>query len=55
MRRLLMDATTYDPLDSILDEYIGDELTWEDLQRGFSAFIEDQQLEEPERMGLEAA
>lgn len=41
-----MNAITHEALDLILDEYIGDDLTWEDLQRGFSAFIEDQQSEE---------
>lgn len=49
-----MDTVPYDMLDPILDEYIGDELTWEDLQRGFSAFIEDQQAEE-EQILMETA
>jgi hypothetical protein len=27
------------------DDYIGDELTMEDLQQGYSAFLEDEKLE----------
>lgn len=40
-----MDALEYDTTAPVVDEYIGDELTWEDLQKGYSAFFEDEQSE----------
>jgi hypothetical protein len=43
-----MDALDYDIIAPALDEYIGDELTWEDLKKGLIAFLEDEQLEQLE-------
>jgi len=40
-----MDALIYDLIAPVMDEYIGDELTVEDLQKGYAAFIEDEQSE----------
>jgi hypothetical protein len=38
-----MDALEYDTTAPVVDEYIGDELTWEDLQKGYSPFEPDQE------------
>lgn len=40
-----MDALDYETIVSVVEEYIGDDLTWEDLQEGFSAFLADEQRE----------
>ncbi len=49
-----MDAFEFDTIATAFDEYIGDELTWEDLKKGFSAFVEDEQLEHQELLVAEA-
>lgn len=40
-----MDETTIDLLSALTDEYIGDDLTLEDLQNGYSAFVKDEEEE----------
>ena len=40
-----MDTLEYDLIVPIIEEYIGDELTWEDLRRGYAAFFEDEQTD----------
>lgn len=37
-----MDSLTYNLIAPMMDDYIGDELTWEDLQKGYLAFLEDE-------------
>lgn len=49
-----MDAFEYDVIAPALDEYIGDELTWEDLKNGFAAFLQDEQVERQELLTAEA-
>ena len=46
-----MDTSERDLIAGALEEYVGDELTLEDLQKGYSALIED---ERTEHMELEA-
>jgi hypothetical protein len=36
-----MTALTLDVLSLLTDDYIGDDLTLNDLQRGYSAFLEE--------------
>ena len=43
-----MDALEYDLLAPVIDEYIGDDLVFEDLQSGYSAFIENERSESSE-------
>jgi len=40
---------TFDIDVDVADEYIGDELTWGDLQKGYSAFLEDMEAETAQR------
>jgi hypothetical protein len=40
-----MDALEYDTTAPVVDEYIGDDLTWEDLMQSYSAFLKDTQTE----------
>ncbi len=40
-----MDAFDYDTIAPVINDYIGDELTFEDLKKGFSAFLEDERSE----------
>ena len=37
-----MDTPEYDFLYPLIDEYVGDDLTVEDLAMGYSAFLQDQ-------------
>ncbi len=37
----IMNPLDNDTIVPANDEYIGDDLTWEDLQRGYAAFLED--------------
>jgi len=39
----IMDIFYYDAIAPAIDDYIGDDLTWEDLQRGYTAFLEDRE------------
>jgi hypothetical protein len=41
-----MDAFEEDSIAPDLDEYIGNDLTWDDLKNGFSAFVEDELSED---------
>lgn len=48
-----MDAFDYDTIAPVINEYIGNELTLEDLKKGFSAFLEDEQSESLELVAVE--
>jgi hypothetical protein len=49
-----MDTLVYDLIAPVIDEYIGDELTLEDLRTGYSAFLEDEQSESHELAVVES-
>ena len=36
-----MNLLEYETIAPAIDDYIGDDLTWDDLQRGYAAFLED--------------
>jgi predicted nucleic acid-binding Zn-ribbon protein len=40
-----MEETANELLEALTDDYIGDELTMEDLRNAYSAFVEDEQQE----------
>ncbi len=40
-----MDETTTELLSALADEYIGDDLTLEDLRSAYSAFLKDEEEE----------
>lgn len=45
-----METYANDMLALLDEDYIGDELTIEDLQNGYSAFLEDERSESPESL-----
>ena len=45
-----METFANDMLALLDDDYIGDELTIEDLQNGYSAFLEDEKSEQRESL-----
>lgn len=40
-----MDRSEYNSAATLMEEYIGDDLTVEDLQEGYFAFLEDEESE----------
>lgn len=40
-----MEPSYIEAMASLMDEYLGDELTWEDLRHGLKAFLTEEELE----------